>query len=61
VGPNRWSAAGIEPLAVIAPRWHRGGRLPGASPAEELIQGDPFIPNGVVTKWLIRDRNEVLA
>ena len=29
--------------------------------AEEFIQGDPFVLNGVVAKWTIREWNEVLA
>ncbi len=29
--------------------------------AEEFIQGDPFVLNGVVTRWSIREWNEVLA
>ncbi len=29
--------------------------------AEEFIQGDPFVINGVVAKWSLRDWNEVLA
>ena len=29
--------------------------------AEEFIQGDPFILNGVVTKWSVREWREVLA
>jgi uncharacterized protein len=29
--------------------------------AEEFIQGDPFVVNGVVSKWSLRDWNEVLA
>jgi uncharacterized protein YciI len=29
--------------------------------AEEFIQGDPFIINGVVDKWSLREWNEVLA
>ncbi|MBY0579861.1 MAG: YciI family protein [Burkholderiales bacterium] len=29
--------------------------------AEEFIQGDPFVINGVVGKWSLREWNEVLA
>ncbi len=29
--------------------------------AEEFIQGDPFVINGVVAKWSLREWNEVLA
>ncbi len=29
--------------------------------AEEFIQGDPFVINGVVAKWSLRDWNEVLS
>lgn len=29
--------------------------------AEEFIQGDPFVLNGVVAKWSLREWNEVLA
>ena len=29
--------------------------------AEEFIQGDPFVLNGVVAKWTLREWNEVLA
>ena len=29
--------------------------------AEEFIQGDPFVLNGVADKWSLRDWNEVLA
>jgi uncharacterized protein YciI len=29
--------------------------------AEEFIQGDPFVTNGVVSGWRIVDWNEVLA
>jgi uncharacterized protein YciI len=29
--------------------------------AEEFIQGDPFVVNGVVAKWSLREWNEVLA
>jgi uncharacterized protein len=29
--------------------------------AEEFIDGDPFVQNGVVARWTIREWNEVLA
>lgn len=29
--------------------------------AEEFIQGDPFVQNGVVSRWTLREWNEVLA
>lgn len=29
--------------------------------AEEFIQGDPFVLNGVVAKWTLREWHEVLA
>ena len=29
--------------------------------AEEFVQGDPFVTNGVVARWTIREWNEVLA
>lgn len=29
--------------------------------AEEFIRGDPFVANGVVAKWTLREWNEVLA
>ncbi len=29
--------------------------------AEEFIQGDPFVLNGVVSSWSLREWNEVLA
>ena len=29
--------------------------------AEEFINGDPFVLNGVVGKWSLREWNEVLA
>jgi uncharacterized protein YciI len=29
--------------------------------AEEFVQGDPFVLNGVVRRWEIREWNEVLA
>jgi len=29
--------------------------------AEEFIQGDPFVIHGVVSKWSLREWNEVLA
>jgi uncharacterized protein len=29
--------------------------------AEEFISGDPFVINGVVKSWKLRDWNEVLA
>jgi uncharacterized protein YciI len=29
--------------------------------AEEFIQGDPFVVNGVVSKWRLVEWNEVLA
>jgi uncharacterized protein len=29
--------------------------------AEEFIRGDPFVLNGVVSSWSIREWNEVLA
>lgn len=29
--------------------------------AEEFIAGDPFVINGVVEKWSLREWNEVLA
>ena len=29
--------------------------------AEEFVRGDPFIINGVVSKWTLREWNEVLA
>jgi len=29
--------------------------------AEEFVQGDPFVQNGVVAKWTLREWNEVLA
>jgi uncharacterized protein YciI len=28
---------------------------------EEFIKGDPFVLNGVVSKWTLREWNEVLA
>jgi len=28
---------------------------------EEFVRGDPFVLNGVVAKWSIREWNEVLA
>lgn len=31
------------------------------SAAEEFIQGDPFVLNGVVSKWRLQEWNEVLA
>ncbi len=29
--------------------------------AEEFVKGDPFVINGVVTRWTIREWNEVLS
>lgn len=29
--------------------------------AEEFIKGDPFVVNGVVRKWTLREWNEVLT
>ncbi len=29
--------------------------------AEEFIRGDPFVINGIVSKWRLLDWNEVLA
>lgn len=29
--------------------------------AEEFVRGDPFVQNGVVSKWTIREWKEVLA
>jgi len=29
--------------------------------ADEFIAGDPFVQNGVVTKWTVREWNEVLT
>ncbi|MGZ3159908.1 MAG: YciI family protein [Burkholderiaceae bacterium] len=29
--------------------------------AEEFVKGDPFVINGVVAKWTLRDWDEVLA
>jgi len=29
--------------------------------AEEFIQGDPFVINGIVSKWRLLEWNEVLA
>jgi uncharacterized protein YciI len=29
--------------------------------AEEFVDGDPFVLNGVVSRWEIRDWNEALA
>lgn len=29
--------------------------------AEEFIKGDPFVINGVVAKWSLRDWDEILA
>jgi uncharacterized protein len=29
--------------------------------AEEFIQGDPFVINGVVAKWTLREWREVLV
>lgn len=29
--------------------------------AEEFIEGDPFVINGVVGKWVLREWNEVLT
>ncbi|HEY8102057.1 MAG TPA: YciI family protein [Burkholderiaceae bacterium] len=29
--------------------------------AEEFVKGDPFVINGVVAKWTIRDWDEVLS
>ena len=30
------------------------------SAAEEFVAGDPFVKNGVVSKWEIKDWNETL-
>jgi uncharacterized protein len=30
-------------------------------PAQEFAQGDPFVTNGVVRRWEIRDWDEVLT
>ncbi|MFI5040740.1 MAG: YciI family protein [Acidimicrobiales bacterium] len=29
--------------------------------AEEFVEGDPFVRNGVIARWSIRQWNEVLA
>ena len=29
--------------------------------AEEFVRGDPFVLNGVVRKWIIRDWNEAIV
>lgn len=29
--------------------------------AEEFVEGDPFVLNGVVSKWYVREWNEALA
>jgi uncharacterized protein len=29
--------------------------------AEEFVQGDPFVTEGVVARWTLREWNEVLA
>lgn len=29
--------------------------------AEEFAKGDPFVQNGVVSSWVVREWNEVLA
>jgi uncharacterized protein len=29
--------------------------------AEQFIQGDPFVSNGIVTSWTLRDWDEVLS
>jgi uncharacterized protein len=29
--------------------------------AEEFVQGDPFVTNGVVARWTLREWNEVLT
>ena len=29
--------------------------------AEEFVEGDPFVLNGVVRRWYIREWNEILA
>ena len=37
------------------------GVFTGRKAAEEFIQGDPFVINGVVGKWSLREWNEVLV
>ncbi len=32
-----------------------------AAAAEEFVAGDPFVVNGVVISWTLREWNEVLA
>jgi len=56
-------------LLLAGPLVEPGGPLAGTAigvfttreAAEEFISGDPFVLNGVVTKWTVNEWNEVLA
>jgi len=37
------------------------GIFTGREAAEEFIEGGPFVINGVVARWILREWNEFLA
>lgn len=37
------------------------GLFASRAAAEEFVQRDPFVTNGIVSRWTIREWNEVLA
>jgi uncharacterized protein YciI len=58
VSPTRGSADG---WALGNPTEGAMGVFTNRAPAEEFIRDDPFVTNGVVSKWTLREWNEVLA
>ena len=58
------SPHGIQSGALQARLDRAGGALgifTTREAAEEFIDGDPFVQNGVVARWTIREWKEVLA
>jgi len=60
---NEFHARGVLLMAgpYANPREGAMGVFTSREAAEEFIHGDPFVLNGVVAKWSLREWNEVLA
>jgi uncharacterized protein len=59
---DEFHARGV--LLMVGPFADRGGAMgifTNREAAEEFAAGDPFVVNGVVRSWLIREWMEVLA
>ena len=60
---DEFHARGLLLMAgpLVAPTDRALGVFTTREAAEEFIREDPFVLNGVVSKWSIREWNEVLA